>query len=247
MPLWERMLIGDGPWSFLIEVIWRAAALYLLLLVFMRLMGKRVAAQLTINEMAVILMLGAAIGLPIQVSSQGIIPAAVVLATTMLLQRGLSWLTSQNSRFEIAVQGDVLMVIADGRLLLDALASAQLSRELLASELRSRNVQQLGELRRVYIESSGGFSLVPFREPRPGLSLCPEEDDAYFQDARVEGYVACWRCGSVRSAECEQRAADPKHGGHDVHPDASGYGACYACHGDRWLPAVCKLSGDGAH
>lgn len=66
MPFIERLLIGDGPWAFLVEVIPRAVVMYLLLLVAMRLMGKRVAAQLSITELAVILMLGAAIGVPIR-------------------------------------------------------------------------------------------------------------------------------------------------------------------------------------
>ncbi|HEY2021442.1 hypothetical protein [Paraburkholderia sp.] len=83
----ERILIGDGPWAFLLEVVVRAAIVYVLLLVAMRLMGKRVAAQLSITELAVILMLGAAIGVPIQVSSQGVLPAVIVLFTVALLQR----------------------------------------------------------------------------------------------------------------------------------------------------------------
>jgi uncharacterized membrane protein YcaP (DUF421 family) len=57
------------------------------LLVSMRLMGKRVTAQLSITELAVILMLGAAIGVPIQVSSQGVLPAVVVLITVVSFQR----------------------------------------------------------------------------------------------------------------------------------------------------------------
>lgn len=69
MQLVQRILIGDGPWAFLLEVVVRAALVYVLLLVAMRMMGKRVAAQLSITELAVILMLGAAIGVPIQVLS----------------------------------------------------------------------------------------------------------------------------------------------------------------------------------
>src|SRR6195952_5887933 len=86
----ERLLIGDGPWAFLAEVVPRAIVMYLLLLVSMRLMGKRVAAQLSITELAVILMLGAAIGVPIQVSSQGVLPAVVVLLTVVFMQRASS-------------------------------------------------------------------------------------------------------------------------------------------------------------
>src|SRR6195952_3068631 len=86
----ERLLIGDGHWAFLAEGVPRAIIMYALFLVSMRLMGKRVAAQLSITELAVILMLGAAIGVPIQVSSQGVLPAVVVLLTVVFMQRASS-------------------------------------------------------------------------------------------------------------------------------------------------------------
>ena len=140
MPFIERLLIGDGPWAFLVEVIPRAVVMYLMLLIAMRMMGKRVAAQLSISELAVILMLGAAIGVPIQVSSQGVLPAAVVLLTVVALQRltskaGLRW-----RKLEVLQQGDVSMLVKDGRMLLDQLKASQISREMLASELRAANV-----------------------------------------------------------------------------------------------------------
>lgn len=220
--MWQRLLIGDGPWSFLVEAVWRAAIIYLLLLFFMRLMGKRVAAQLTTNEMAVILMLGAAIGVPIQVSSQGVLPAVVVLATTLACQRGLSWFSSRNTRIETVSQGDVEVLVQDGRMRLDRLAKTRLSREMLASELRTRQIQHLGELRRVYIEASGGLSLIPYRDPQPGLSLCPDADDAFCKLVHVQGYSACWGCGNVRHA-----ASEP-------------IGECEHCGCERWLTAVRK-------
>ena len=41
---WHRILAGGTPWEFLLEVVLRAAFTYLLLMVAMRLPGKRVAA-----------------------------------------------------------------------------------------------------------------------------------------------------------------------------------------------------------
>ena len=81
-------------------------------------MGKRAAAQLSTTELAVVLMLGAAVGLPIQASSQGVLPAAVVLVVVVALQRwyllaGLRW-----RRFEVRQQGDVTILVEDGRILL---------------------------------------------------------------------------------------------------------------------------------
>lgn len=222
MPDWQKMLIGDAPWPFLIEVLWRAGVMYVLLLVFMRLMGKRFAAQLTTNELAVVLMLGAAIGVPIQVVTQGILPALIVLAITMGLQRGLAWLSFRSRKLETLAQGDVSVLVQDGRYLLDQLNGLRLSREMLASELRALNVQHLGELRRVYVEASGGLSLIRFRDPRPGLSLSPDAGGANDDHLTLPDLRACWRCGHVEA------------------PTEKGLGACVFCGCDQWRAAVRK-------
>lgn len=49
----ERLLIGEKiPWIFLIEVIIRILFLYILIIVSMRLMGRRMASTLSRNETA---------------------------------------------------------------------------------------------------------------------------------------------------------------------------------------------------
>ncbi|MGI4859822.1 MAG: DUF421 domain-containing protein [Janthinobacterium lividum] len=227
MAIWERLLIGDAPWAFLIEVLWRAVALYVLLLIFMRLMGKRVAAQLSINETAVVLMLGAAIGLPIQVLSQGILPAVVVLATTTFLQRGLSWLSNRYRAVEVLSHGDVALLLQDGRMLLDRLRQCQLSREMLSSELRAHDIEHLGQLRRVYLEASGSLSLVRYATARPGLSLSPDKKDALCDKLYLPDYQACWACGHVEAMRDAPR--DP----------------CRHCGGARWNVAVHALDAAG--
>src|SRR3982750_4161118 len=113
---WLRhLLIGDPSWLFLLEIIYRAAIVYVVLLVAMRIMGKRMAAKLGIAELAVILMLGAAISAPIQMPTEGILPALVVLATVAGLQRGLSWWSYRSSKVETTVHGDAVVLVEDGR------------------------------------------------------------------------------------------------------------------------------------
>ncbi|WOD14020.1 DUF421 domain-containing protein [Paraburkholderia kirstenboschensis] len=216
----QRLLVGDGPWAFLVELAPRAVIVYGLLLVAMRLMGKRVAAQLSITELAVVLMLGAAIGVPIQVSSQGVLPAVVVLCAVVVLQRltgkaGLRW-----RRFEVLQQGDVTILIKDGRMLLDQLKVCDMSREMLASELRAAQVAHLGQLRRVYLEASGSISIVRRRDERPGLTVRPDMERSLLDAIGADGYFSCWNCGVTVAAD--QRPSHP----------------CTACRASRWESAV---------
>ncbi|UOQ71833.1 hypothetical protein [Hymenobacter cellulosilyticus] len=61
-----RIILGQVPWSFLLEVAIRAIFLYILIVVSMRLMGKRMSSQLSRHELAAISSIAAAIGVPIQ-------------------------------------------------------------------------------------------------------------------------------------------------------------------------------------
>jgi uncharacterized membrane protein YcaP (DUF421 family) len=61
----QRILIGENPWSFLLEVALRSGIIYVVLFITMRLMGKRMAAQLSVSELAVMITLGAAVGVPL--------------------------------------------------------------------------------------------------------------------------------------------------------------------------------------
>jgi uncharacterized membrane protein YcaP (DUF421 family) len=221
---WHRILLGDTQWLFMVEVLFRTGIIYLLLLVMMRLMGRRVAAQLSISELAVMLTLGAAIGVPLQTPEKGILPAAVLLLTALVFQRGLSLLSFKKREIEVATQGDATILVKDGRLVLENMAKARLSPERVHSELRAQNIQHLGEVRRVYLESSGHFSLIKYRTPHYGLWLLPTPDDEMSKRIQVNNHYACSRCGHV--IQCA-----PAPEGQE----------CECCDNETWLPAVKRL------
>ena len=107
---------------------------------------------------------------------------------------------------------------ADGCLLMDELNNAGLSLDRVHSELRAQGILQLGQLRRVYLESTGRFTLLWYQAPRPGLSLLPPLADAE-PPPRTE-LLACNRCGHTATAEVE------------------GWPACARCGNEHWEPAV---------
>src|SRR4051812_38515819 len=97
----HRILMGDAPWIFAVELIIRLLIVYFLLLLFMRLMGKQVASEMSCSELAVILMLGAIVGLPIQSPERGLLPAIAVLLVVLVLERGLAYWSFKNRKIEI--------------------------------------------------------------------------------------------------------------------------------------------------
>src|SRR5437660_8135904 len=132
----HRIFIGQSPGWFMLEVIVRIVLIYAVLLVAMRMMGKRVAAQMSVSELAVIVTLGAAVGVPMQVPDRGMLPAILILGVAVLFQRGLSLWGFRSRKVELLAQGDVSVLVQDGRIFLDAMRTAVFSRERLFSLLR---------------------------------------------------------------------------------------------------------------
>jgi uncharacterized membrane protein YcaP (DUF421 family) len=200
----RRLLIGKTPPLFLLEIVVRAIFVYVVLLVAIRLMGKRVAGQLSLSELAVIVTLGAAIGVPIEVPEHGMLPAAIVLAVAIAYQRVIGFLSFRSRRMELLTQGDLTVLMRDGVLNLPAMRKSGLSRERVYAALRERGIEHLGEVRRMYFETSGAFSIYPANNPRPGLSIVPPEHPGL---ERQRDLVACVSCGTVleqsrRSGKC---------------------------------------------
>jgi uncharacterized membrane protein YcaP (DUF421 family) len=163
------LLVGQVPWSFLAEILVRGVVIYVTLVAIIRLMGKRVAGQLSITELAVIATLGAAVGVPMQAPERGILPAVIILVIALTFQRGTSFWAFKNARIELLTQGNLVCLVRDGRLLLDQMARVVISRERLFAVLRGQRVEQLGEVRRVYLEGGGLWSVYTMPESQPGL------------------------------------------------------------------------------
>ena len=102
---WKRVLFNDLPAYFLFEVIFRAAVMFTILLLTLKIAGKRGVRQLSIFETVIIIALGSAAGDPMFYEDVGIIPALVVFMVIISLYRLVTWLTGKSKRFESFIEG----------------------------------------------------------------------------------------------------------------------------------------------
>lgn len=224
----KRLMMGQTPATFLIEVAFRAIVTYVLLLVATRMMGKRVAGQLSVMEMTVLITLGAAIGVPLQAPERGLLAAVVILIVAIIYQWGLNLWSFRSRRAELLIQGDVTILVRDGRMDLAEMKRQALSHERLYSALRQAGIVQLGEVRRAYMEADGHFSIYHADHPGPGLCLIPEQDRELYESEYIQRRsFACRNCGHVVHGDESQAG---KQGGE---PDK-----CPICGVHSWSPAV---------
>jgi uncharacterized membrane protein YcaP (DUF421 family) len=144
----------------------RALALYLLLLLLLRLMGKRTIGNFTAFDLLVSLMLGEVVDEIIygDVSfAQGVTAILVVC----LLQYGNSWLSYWDHGFDRILEGVPTPVVEGGRLLREGLRKERMNEKEVMAELRLHGIDDLREVKLAMVESDGEVSVIRQRWAEP--------------------------------------------------------------------------------
>jgi uncharacterized membrane protein YcaP (DUF421 family) len=217
---WFRIMFGEAPVIFLLEVLIRTLLIYIALQVTVRMMGKRMGGQLTISELAVMITLGAIVSPGMQMPQTGLLLCTMILVCALLFQRGINLMEYKSEKFEQITQGKLSILVRNGVMQMDELKQTNVSRQQLFSVLRNDGIQNLGEVDRVYLETCGLFSIYKKSQPVPGLVIFPPNDneiDHYLQDTNSDN-KACTNCGNVAH-------------------NTGAHGACAVCQADQWQPA----------
>lgn len=201
-----RILNGNTPAIFYAELIIRAVIIYITLMGGLRLMGKRMAARVSRNELAAMASLAAAIGIPMQTPDRGLLPAIVMAAVVVVVQRLIAARSIKSSSFERLTQGNISILVENGCMRHQEMKKTRIDRERLLSQLRSSGVKQLGEVKRLYLEAGGYFTLIRNSETSPGLSVIPDWDHEFkAEQQKAAEKTVCHYCGDEvppRAKEC---------------------------------------------
>lgn len=218
---WNRLLINELPYVFLFEVIFRSVLMFIVVLIALRVTGKRGVKQLSIFETVIIIALGSAAGDPMFYEDVGLIPAIFVFITIILLYRGVTWLTGKSKWFEILVEGETVCLIHEGRFSTSQFKKESLAQDEFFTELRLKSIEHLGQVRNAYLETSGEVSVFFYADEdvKPGLPILPELFSQKSKIILAKGFHACAFCGNTEKLS----TASAK---------------CPACNKEEWVPAI---------
>jgi hypothetical protein len=74
---------------------------------------------------------------------------------------------------------------------------AHICHEQLFGAIRAKGIRHLGEVRRVYLETAGIFSVLRAPEPRPGLAIVPVLDERMSRALPQANVSVCMYCGQL--------------------------------------------------
>lgn len=166
----------------MITAFFRTAILYLLLIVGLRLTGKRQIGELEPIELVLTMLLSDLASVPMQDFGiplvNGVIPIVTLLAMSMLL----SCVSLRNVRFRTLICGKPAIIIRNGRLQQDAMRHNRLTLDELFEELRTQGVTDISDVKYAVLETGGQLSVLLRTAAQPAT---PEqmrldcEDDAF--------------------------------------------------------------------
>lgn len=198
----ERMLMGEElPYSFLLEVLFRSMTMFIVLLFVLRLSGKRGIKQLSIFELAIIISLGSAAGDPMFYHEVGLLPAIAVFLVVIILYKAITYIAGRVEEVEEFIEGKPVKLLEDGIIVYENFKNESLAYDELFSELRLKNVDQLGQVKKAFLETSGELSVFYFSDDEVKWGL-PIHPDVYHQTETViikAGVYACSHCGLVKT------------------------------------------------
>jgi uncharacterized membrane protein YcaP (DUF421 family) len=136
-----------------------------------------------------------------------------------VLHRFVTRWAAQRPTAERLLQGTVTTVVIDGVLQLPIMEHVVLSRERLFAQLRGDSIEHLGQVKRLYMEANGTFSMVEADEPTPGLSIIPGWDEGFRElQPVVASKFACVACGNVEDASQSPTKSCPRCTASEWHP-----------------------------
>jgi uncharacterized membrane protein YcaP (DUF421 family) len=193
----NQLLLGGEDWDFLIEVIVRTMTMLLVILISLRILGKRAVNQLSIFEIAVIIGLGSAAGDPMFYKDVGILPAIIVFTLTVGLYKFITYVIGKSKRFEDIMEGKPICFIKNGAFSIENFKKESMGEDEFFSELRMQSVSQLGQIEIAIQETSGEMSIIfyPDEEVKFGLPIMPDSLDTWQQKITDTNYYSCIFCG----------------------------------------------------
>ena len=194
-----RMLMNDLPYGFLLEVVFRCLVMYLVALGVLKLAGRRGVHQLSFFEIVIIITLGSAAGDPLFYEDVGLLPAITVFVVILILYRLTTFLTSKSKKLENWLEGEPIYLIEDGEFAIDNFEKGNLAQDEFFSELRTRNVDHLGQVKLAILETSGQVSIFFFKDEdvKYGLPILPHIFYERSEDLKLNTKYACDFCGHV--------------------------------------------------
>ncbi len=184
----------------------RTVVLYLVLIVCIRLMGKRQIGQMEAPEFVVTMLVANLAAIPMQDGGIPLFSGVVPILTVLGVELALSGLILRSVAFRRILCGKPVILIENGRIVQNNLRRTRVTLDELMGHLREKDVLEIQKVQFAILETDGNLSVFPYPKERPAsaaeagiqakaqhLPLCIIEDGHLLKDnLKKSGKTDAW-------------------------------------------------------
>lgn len=170
----------------------RTIVLYLVLILVIRMMGKRQIGQMEASEFVVTMLVANLAAIPMQDSGIPLYSGLVPILTVLGMELCLSCLIMKSIVIRKFFCGKPVILIDNGRIIQENLRRTRVTLDELTGHLREKDVLDIGSVQYAILETDGNLSVFPYPKERPasageaGIKVKPQAlpvtviEDGYF-------------------------------------------------------------------
>jgi uncharacterized membrane protein YcaP (DUF421 family) len=142
------------------DLVIRAAVLYIFVVFLMRVIGRRELSTLSPVDLVLLIVLGDAVQQGLTQDDYSLTGAITVVTTIGVLQVITSYLSFRSRRMKRLLEGEPIVLIEEGKLIERNLRRERLRPEDVAEEMRIEGIANFADVRWGILESNGSFSFI---------------------------------------------------------------------------------------
>jgi uncharacterized membrane protein YcaP (DUF421 family) len=142
------------------DIVLRTILVFAVLLVLMRVIGRRELSSLQPFDLILLIVLGDLVQQGVTQSDYSVTGLLLAAGTIALLQVGVSFLGFRFKPLRPVLEGEPMVLVEDGRVLQQNLRRERLTEEELAEQARQQQIASLDEVQWAVLETNGQISFI---------------------------------------------------------------------------------------
>lgn len=148
-------------WGGMLRVVVVGLSAYAILIVMLRISGKRTLSKMNAFDLVVTVALGSTLATVLLSATVPLLEGVLALALLIFLQYVITWLSVRSDRFKNLIASEPTLLVHEGRYLDAALRKQRVTRQEIGAALRENGMTDISEVRSVVLETTGTMTVVP--------------------------------------------------------------------------------------
>lgn len=143
------------------DIVLRSAVIFVFMMIVVRLLGRRELSKMEPFDFLILVVIADFVQQGVTQQDYSVTGAVLAVGTFGLLIVATSWLSWRFPRTRPLLDGNPVVLVEDGKPIMDNLRRERISVEELAAQARLQQIASMGTIRWAILETNGDISFIP--------------------------------------------------------------------------------------